>query len=40
MLKKSVLENWRLSPFFFLSIKGTPSQEEQKTIFSGLSELN
>jgi hypothetical protein len=23
-------------PFFFLSFKGTPSQEEQKTIFSGL----
>ncbi len=23
-------------PFFFLNFKGTPSQEEQKTIFSGL----
>jgi hypothetical protein len=23
-------------PFFFLNLKGTPSQEEQKTIFSGL----
>jgi hypothetical protein len=23
-------------PFFFLYFKGTPSQEEQKTIFSGL----
>jgi hypothetical protein len=24
------------SPFFFLNFKGTPSQEEHKTIFSGL----
>jgi hypothetical protein len=23
-------------PFFFLNFKGTPSQEEHKTIFSGL----
>jgi hypothetical protein len=23
-------------PFFFLNFKGTPSQEEQKTIFGGL----
>jgi hypothetical protein len=23
-------------PFFFLNFKGTPSQQEQKTIFSGL----
>jgi hypothetical protein len=26
--------------FFFLNFKGTPSQEQHKTIFSGLSELN
>jgi hypothetical protein len=26
--------------FFFLKLKGTPSQEQHKTIFSGLSELN
>jgi hypothetical protein len=25
---------------FFLNFKGTPSQEQLKTIFSGLSELN
>jgi hypothetical protein len=26
--------------FFFLNFKGTPSQEQRKTIFSSLSELN
>ncbi len=27
-------------PFFFLNLEGTPSQENHKTIFSGLSERN
>jgi hypothetical protein len=27
-------------PFFFLNFKGTPSQEQHKTIFSGLRKLN
>jgi hypothetical protein len=33
-----VLVNWRPACFFFLNFKGTPSQEELKTIFffSGL----
>ncbi len=34
-LKKSVLVNWRPAFFFFLNFKGSPSQEEHKTIFSG-----
>jgi hypothetical protein len=36
MLKKSVLVNWRPAQFFFSNFKGTPSQKEHKTIFSGL----
>jgi hypothetical protein len=33
--KQSVLVNWRPGHFFFMNFKGTPSQEEHKTIFSG-----
>jgi hypothetical protein len=40
-LKQSVLVNYvEARPFFFLNFKGTLSQEEHKTIFSGLSEIN
>jgi hypothetical protein len=31
-----MLVNQRPAHFFFLNFKGTPSQEEHKTIFSGL----
>jgi hypothetical protein len=33
MIRAGKLEAW---PFFFSNFKGTPSQEEHKTIFSGL----
>ncbi len=32
----SVLVNWRPAHFSFWYLKGTPSQEEQKTIYSNL----
>jgi hypothetical protein len=37
MLKK-IIRRRKLEdrPFFFLNFKGTPSQKEHKTIFSGL----
>jgi hypothetical protein len=31
-----VLGKLEACPFFFLNFKGTPSQEEHKTVFSGL----
>jgi hypothetical protein len=31
-----MLVNWKPARFFFLNFKGTPLQEEHKTIFSGL----
>jgi hypothetical protein len=30
-----VLVNWRPARYFFFNFKGTPPQEEHKTIFSG-----
>ncbi len=36
MLEKIRAGKLKTRPFFFLNIKGTPSQEEQKTIFSVL----
>ncbi len=35
-LKKICAGKLEARPFFFLNFKGTPSQEKQKTIFSGL----
>jgi hypothetical protein len=36
MLKKIRPRKLETRPFFFLNFKGTPSQEQHKTIFSGL----
>jgi hypothetical protein len=35
-LRKTVVMNWKPGNFFLSNFKGTPSQEEHKTIFSGL----
>jgi hypothetical protein len=35
-LIRSVLVNWRPAQLFFLKLKGPPSQEEHKTMFSSL----